>query len=69
MLSLIVNQFLNFILLQDVEMADTFRKDGKIWVVVAVIAISFIGLFAYLFSMDRKLTKIEKKMKDSSTQN
>lgn len=69
MLSLIVNQFLNFILLQDVEMADTFRKDGKIWVVVAVIAVSFIGLFAYLFSMDRKLTKIEKKMKDSSTQN
>ncbi len=69
MFSLIVNQFLNFILLQDVEMADTFRKDGKIWVVVAVIAISFIGLFAYLFSMDRKLTKIEKKMKDSSTQN
>jgi CcmD family protein len=69
MLSFIVNQFLNFILLQDVEMADTFRKDGKIWVVVAVIAVSFIGLFAYLFSMDRKLTKIEKKMKDSSTQN
>lgn len=69
MLSFIVNQFLNFILLQDVEMADTFRENGKIWVVVAVIALSFIGLFAYLFSMDRKLTRIEKKMKDSSSKN
>jgi CcmD family protein len=45
---------------QNVEMADTFRDNGKIFVVVGVISIVFIGLAAYLFSLDRKITKIEK---------
>jgi CcmD family protein len=41
------------------EQPDLFSAD-KYNVVVAVIAILFIGLFAYLFSIDRKLTKLEK---------
>lgn len=36
------------------------RDSGKIYVVVAVIAIIFIGLAVYLFSIDRRLKKIEK---------
>ena len=44
----------------DVEMADTLRSDGKIYVVVACIVIILIGLLAYLFSIDRRLKKIEK---------
>lgn len=43
-----------------VEMADTFRSSGKIYVVIAIIAIIFIGLAVYLFSMDKRLKKIEK---------
>ncbi len=43
-----------------VEMADQLRSSGKIYVVVAVITVLFIGLFAYLFSIDRKINKIEK---------
>ncbi len=43
-----------------VEMADTFRSSGKIYVVIATIAIIFIGLAIYLFSIDRRLKKIEK---------
>ncbi len=43
------------------EMADSFRADGKIYVVVAVVCIILIGLFALLFWMDRRLTKLEKK--------
>ncbi|MCP9769114.1 CcmD family protein [Lacihabitans sp. LS3-19] len=50
-------------LLQGVEMADTFRADGKIYVVVAVITLITIGLIAYLFSLDRKITKLEKEIK------
>jgi len=42
-----------------VEMADTFRSSGKIYVVIAIIAIIFIGLAIYLFSIDRRLKKIE----------
>ena len=45
---------------QSVEMAETMRSSGKIYVVVAVIAVLFIGLFFYLFSIDRRLKKIEK---------
>ncbi|MEO6149146.1 MAG: CcmD family protein [Mucilaginibacter sp.] len=40
-----------------VEMMD---KDGKIYVVIATIAIIFIGIAIYLFSIDRRLKKIEK---------
>ena len=44
----------------DVEMADTMRSSGKIYVVIAIIVIIFTGLAIYLFSIDRRLKKIEK---------
>ncbi|MGV8878306.1 MAG: CcmD family protein [Sphingobacteriaceae bacterium] len=43
-----------------VEMSDPLRNSGKIYVVVVTIAIIFIGLAIYLFSIDRRLRKIEK---------
>jgi len=46
-------------LAQNVEMADTFRADGKIYVVVAIVLIVLTGLIAYLFLIDRKLNKLE----------
>lgn len=48
---------------QDVEMADMLRQSGKIYVVVAVIAVVFAGLAIYLFSIDKKISKIEKQSK------
>lgn len=45
----------------NVEMADTMRSDGKIYVVVAVILIILLGLLVYLFSLDRRLKMLEKK--------
>lgn len=45
---------------QEVEMADKMRADGKIWVVVAVIAVVFVGIIGYLVLLDRKISKIEK---------
>ena len=42
------------------DMADTMRSSGKIYVVIATIAIVFIGLAIYLFAIDRRLKKIEK---------
>ncbi len=46
----------------DVAMADQMRADGKIWVVVGVIALIFAGLITYLIRLDSKLTKIEKEL-------
>ena len=45
----------------DVEMADVLRSNGKIYTVVAVILTILIGLFVYLISIDRKISKLEKK--------
>jgi hypothetical protein len=48
-----------------VEMADVMRSNGKIFVVVAVVGVVLIGLLLYLITIDRKLTAIEKKMKNN----
>ncbi len=43
-----------------VEMATGLRSSGKIYVVVAVISVIFIGLLVYLFTIDKRLKKIER---------
>ncbi|MCX2575472.1 CcmD family protein [Pedobacter sandarakinus] len=43
-----------------VEMADKLRSDGKIYVVVTCIVIILLGLLAYLFTIDKRLKKIER---------
>lgn len=48
---------------QDVEMADTMRSEGKIYVIVAIILIVLAGLIFYLFTLDRKIKKIENSLK------
>ena len=43
-----------------VDMADTMRSNGKIYVVVAVILTIFAGIIIYLVRLDRKMSKLEK---------
>ena len=43
-----------------VEMADGMRASGKIYVVITVLAILFIGIVVYLVSLDKKISKLEK---------
>ena len=47
---------------QPVEMADGLRSNGKIYIVVIVasMVISITGM--YIISIDRKLTRLEKKI-------
>jgi hypothetical protein len=54
-------------LAQPVEMADTMRSEGKIYVVVAILLLIFAGLITYLILLDRKITKIEKKLPPDSS--
>ncbi len=42
------------------EMADAMRRNGKIYVVVTVCLVILIGLFLYIWRIDRKITKLEK---------
>jgi hypothetical protein len=46
-----------------VDMADTMRKEGKIYVVVAIILTIFAGIIFYLIRLDRKISKLEKEEK------
>lgn len=42
------------------EMATGLRSSGKIYVVVVVLTILFVGLAIYLFTIDKKLSRLEK---------
>lgn len=46
------------------EMADLMRSNGKIYVVVAVLALVLVGLLVYVFILDRKISRIEKEGKE-----
>ncbi|HEY0434207.1 MAG TPA: CcmD family protein [Chitinophagaceae bacterium] len=43
-----------------VDMADTMRSNGRIYVVVAVVLLILAGLFVYLFRLDKKISRLEK---------
>ena len=47
---------------QEIEMADSFRSEGKIYIVIAVMAVILAGIFIYLFAMGNKISKLEKKL-------
>ncbi len=48
---------------QSPQMADTFREEGKIYVVISVIAIIFLAIVCFLIFIERKLKKIEDELK------
>jgi uncharacterized membrane protein (DUF485 family) len=47
---------------QDAEMADTMRSEGKIYVVVAIVMVILLSLIAYVISLDRKVSGLEKRL-------
>ncbi len=61
--ALVLNTLISFAQASSVEMADTMRANGKIYVVVGIIMIVLLGFIAYLFMLDRKLTKLENEHK------
>lgn len=52
---------LNIFAQSDIDMATGLRSSGKIYVVVLVMLVLFLGVASYLFILDRKITKLEKK--------
>lgn len=43
----------------DIEMAEMMRSEGKIYIVIGVLMIIFIGFIFYLIRLDRRVTKME----------
>ena len=48
-----------------VEMADNFRGEGKIYIVIGVILIILAGFFYLLFKLDARTKKLEKEVKEN----
>jgi hypothetical protein len=46
------------------QMADKFREDGKIYVVITVIAMVFLAIVIFLIALERKVKKIEHQIND-----
>lgn len=46
--------------------ADLMRSDGKIYVVITVAAIVIAVAGIYMISIDRKVTRLEKRMKEKN---
>ena len=46
-----------------VEMATGLYQSGKIYVVVIVMSVIFVGIAGYLIMLDRKISKLEKEQK------
>ena len=46
-----------------VEMATGLYQSGKIYVVVIVMSLIFVGIAGYLIMLDRKISKLEKESK------
>lgn len=43
----------------NIEMAEGLYSSGKIYVVVACLAIIVLGIFIYLFTLDKRIKKVE----------
>jgi K+-transporting ATPase A subunit len=52
---------------EKVEMADSMRENGKIYVIVVIILIVLSGMLAYLFLLDRKISRLEKEVRHKPT--
>lgn len=59
---------LNIILL-DTEPGKLLYKSDKIYTVMTVVLIIWIGIIAYLILLNMKVTKMEKKLKDLNKNN
>jgi CcmD family protein len=42
---------------------NALSNDGKIYIVITVIAIIVVGLFLYLWRLDKKISKLEREIK------
>jgi CcmD family protein len=57
----VLNASFNFLnAASEIDMADKMRSDGKIYVVVAVLSIVFVGIILFLVRLERRLNKLEK---------
>lgn len=50
----------NIVFAQQTTETEVMKSNGKIYVVMIVVIVIVLGLFGYVFSLDRKISKLEK---------
>lgn len=60
------SQAQQMVMTSEPQMADSFREEGKIYVVISVIALIFLALVCFLIYIERKLKKLEDKVNSKS---
>ncbi|WP_380918461.1 CcmD family protein [Sphingobacterium anhuiense] len=60
-IALVFMTTLNIFAQSEIDMATGLRSSGKIYVVVLVMLVLFLAIAGYLFILDRKITRLEKK--------
>jgi CcmD family protein len=48
-------------------MEELFYSSGKIYVVIGVVTIILVGIFTYLFWLDRKISRMEKESNEKKS--
>jgi len=59
LITAILFSFFTLFAQSDVEMATGLRSSGKIYVVVLVMLTIFVGVAIYLFTLDKRIKKLE----------
>ncbi|MFN8283897.1 MAG: CcmD family protein [Chitinophagales bacterium] len=48
---------------QAISAVDTLSKSNKLYAVIAVLAVILMGIFIYLFTLERKIKRLEDELK------
>ncbi len=48
------------------QMADLFREQGKIYVVISVISIIFLSIVFFLIYLEKKLKRLERELEEKN---
>ncbi len=48
---------------QTISVADNLAKSNKLYAVIVVLSVILIGIFIYLFTLERKIKKLEEELK------
>jgi uncharacterized membrane protein YdcZ (DUF606 family) len=63
-LTLLFTMFSGMLQAQTTPVADQLMQSGKLYTVIAVLSVILLGIFIFLFYLERKISKLEDEVKN-----